>query len=391
MPARGRPRAGRRCDRARRCRRPRRCRPAASRRRSGASRSAPGASARASRRSARRAGTRDPSRGRASPYRTRRRSRRRGSQRRRRRSSAALRRGACAGRARALPRRSREARRAATPSRPRVLCVFSSASTDIGGVQNSPSFQYGRAHLLGADPSAVAGEAARLEARVVRGAAELGDHDVRALLDDQLAAALAEDRERDLVAHRRGRQVDRFFVPEERRCAALELEDGRDPRAPARPPPPRSPSPRASRASASSRCRSGDRSRPGETSLPRMADHDPYTLPPDLPVPEDDGGADHLTGAELPHVTLDSTQGPVDVAGARRAVRLSPHRPARASCRSPAGTTFPARAGARRSRAASATTRRSSPSSARRASPACRRRRSTSRSSSQSGTTCRSR
>src|SRR5205823_2722865 len=51
-----------------------------------------------------------------------------------------------------------------------------------------------------------------------------------------------------------------------------------------------------------------------ETSLPRMTDHDPYTLPPDLPVPEDDGAADHLTGAELPHVTLDSTQGPVDVA-----------------------------------------------------------------------------
>ena len=24
--------------------------------------------------------------------------------------------------------------------------------------------------------------------------------------------------------------------------------------------------------------------------------HDPYTLPPDLPVPEDDGGADHLPG-----------------------------------------------------------------------------------------------
>ena len=61
---------------------------------------------------------------------------------------------------------------------------------------------------------------------MVRGAAELGDHDVRALLDDQLAAALAEDRERDLVAHRRGRQVDRLFVPEQRGCAPLELEDG---------------------------------------------------------------------------------------------------------------------------------------------------------------------
>ena len=45
-----------------------------------------------------------------------------------------------------------------------------------------------------------------------------------------------------------------------------------------------------------------------------MANNDPYTLPPDLPVPEDDGGADHLTGAELPHLMLESTQGPVDIA-----------------------------------------------------------------------------
>ena len=28
------------------------------------------------------------------------------------------------------------------------------------------------------------------------------------------------------------------------------------------------------------------------------------SLPPDLPVPEDDGGADHLPGAELPSVSL---------------------------------------------------------------------------------------
>ncbi|HEY2777949.1 MAG TPA: peroxiredoxin [Gaiellaceae bacterium] len=45
-----------------------------------------------------------------------------------------------------------------------------------------------------------------------------------------------------------------------------------------------------------------------------MTNSDPYTLPPDLPVPEDDGGADHLTGAELPHVTLESTQGLVNIA-----------------------------------------------------------------------------
>jgi peroxiredoxin len=45
-----------------------------------------------------------------------------------------------------------------------------------------------------------------------------------------------------------------------------------------------------------------------------VTNNDPYALPPDLPVPEDDGGADHLTGSELPHLTLESSQGPVDVA-----------------------------------------------------------------------------
>ena len=41
---------------------------------------------------------------------------------------------------------------------------------------------------------------------------------------------------------------------------------------------------------------------------------DPYTLPPNLPAPEDDGAAAHLAGAEVPPLTLDSTQGPVDLA-----------------------------------------------------------------------------
>ena len=40
---------------------------------------------------------------------------------------------------------------------------------------------------------------------------------------------------------------------------------------------------------------------------------DPYTLPEGLPVPEDDGAADHLPGAEVPSLTLDSSRGPVDV------------------------------------------------------------------------------
>ena len=40
---------------------------------------------------------------------------------------------------------------------------------------------------------------------------------------------------------------------------------------------------------------------------------DPYTLPPDLPVPVDDGAADHLTGLELPDLALESSQGLVNV------------------------------------------------------------------------------
>jgi peroxiredoxin len=41
---------------------------------------------------------------------------------------------------------------------------------------------------------------------------------------------------------------------------------------------------------------------------------DPYTLPPGLPVPEDDGAADHLPGARIPSLVLESSQGPVDLA-----------------------------------------------------------------------------
>jgi peroxiredoxin len=40
---------------------------------------------------------------------------------------------------------------------------------------------------------------------------------------------------------------------------------------------------------------------------------DPYILPEALPVPVDDGAADHLTGAELPDVVLQSSQGAVNV------------------------------------------------------------------------------
>jgi peroxiredoxin len=41
---------------------------------------------------------------------------------------------------------------------------------------------------------------------------------------------------------------------------------------------------------------------------------DPYVLPDDLPVPEDDGAADHLPGLEIPALTLGSSRGPVNLA-----------------------------------------------------------------------------
>jgi peroxiredoxin len=41
---------------------------------------------------------------------------------------------------------------------------------------------------------------------------------------------------------------------------------------------------------------------------------DPYVLPPNLPVPEDDGAADHLPGVRLPSIVLESSAGPVHLA-----------------------------------------------------------------------------
>ena len=40
---------------------------------------------------------------------------------------------------------------------------------------------------------------------------------------------------------------------------------------------------------------------------------DIYTLPENLPVPEDDGACDHLVGLDLPDLRLESSQGIVDV------------------------------------------------------------------------------
>jgi peroxiredoxin len=42
--------------------------------------------------------------------------------------------------------------------------------------------------------------------------------------------------------------------------------------------------------------------------------YDPRVLPANLPVPEDDGGAAHLTGLELPTLVFESTQGDLDLA-----------------------------------------------------------------------------
>jgi peroxiredoxin len=38
--------------------------------------------------------------------------------------------------------------------------------------------------------------------------------------------------------------------------------------------------------------------------------HDPGFLPPDIPAPQDDGRARHLTGAKLPNIALPATSGP---------------------------------------------------------------------------------
>src|SRR6186713_2068521 len=38
--------------------------------------------------------------------------------------------------------------------------------------------------------------------------------------------------------------------------------------------------------------------------------HNPQVLPPGIPAPQDDGGAAHLTGTQLPSVTLPATIGP---------------------------------------------------------------------------------
>ena len=106
--------------------------------------------------------------------------------------------------------------------------------------------------------------------------------------------------------------------------------------------------------------------------------HNPNVLPPDIPAPQDDGAARHLTGMRLPDIALPATDGaPVESVEAQRPHRplhLSAHRRARRQALPPAGTASPARAAARRSPAASATTPPNSSGLASRSSTACRRR-----------------
>ena len=53
--------------------------------------------------------------------------------------------------------------------------------------------------------------------------------------------------------------------------------------------------------------------RPGQAHRESPAPQEPTVPAPGLPVPVDDGAADHLTGAELPDLVLPSSQGGVNL------------------------------------------------------------------------------
>ena len=244
-----------------------------------------------------------------------------------------------------------------------------------------------RAQLLGRKAPAVAGQPARLQAGVHRRAAELGDHDVRRLLDDELGAALAEDRERDLVAHRRGREVDRLLLAEQLGAAALELEDGRvlalllvaDLGAP--------PSPRASPCDGFV-CVSERRSITSRNLTAMIEDvqpHDPYTLPTALLRPRGRRSRRPRPGLPRSPHSCSTRRRPGrrrrPLRGARRALRLCRPPGSRAADSPPAWSRIPGRARLHdRSRARSATTPRSSPTLGVARRRRSRRRRSTTRS-----------
>ncbi len=128
---------------------------------------------------------------------------------------------------RATPRRRASPRRGQTEP-PELLCVFSSATIEARGVWNLPAGMHRHADL----PRARArprypGRPRVCSPECIAAPPSSRDHDVRRLLDDQLGTAPAEDRERDLVRHRRGRQVDGLLLAEELGAAPLERDHGR--------------------------------------------------------------------------------------------------------------------------------------------------------------------
>ena len=76
--------------------------------------------------------------------------------------------------------------------------------------------------------------------------------------------------------------------------------------------------------------------------------HDPTVLPPDIPAPQDDGGARHLTGMKLPDLALMATDGAAVVPLAARPCVRRPAA-ARSVARSRGGAAPPRRAGSRAS------------------------------------------
>jgi hypothetical protein len=123
--------------------------------------------------------------------------------------------------------------------------------------------------------------------------------------------------------------------------------------------------------------------------------HDPTFLPPDIPVPQDDGGARHLPGMKLPDLALPATSGgAVNLArlAGRTVLYLYPRTGVPGVDLPPGGgTIFPARAAAPPNPAAFATI---SPSSMGSAFPTCsgsRRRTPTISARPPSACTCRSR
>jgi peroxiredoxin (alkyl hydroperoxide reductase subunit C) len=77
--------------------------------------------------------------------------------------------------------------------------------------------------------------------------------------------------------------------------------------------------------------------------------HNPAFLPPDIPIPQDDGAARHLAGMKLPDLALAATSGPavnLSKLNGRTVLYIYPR----------TGVPFLAPAAARRNRAVFATT-----------------------------------